>query len=232
MFKDKMVRIIQGVPAGLISLIVAMLMIATPASADDAEEIVTYELTIDISWSAETHPFEFPLNAHLSSFLAATHNSRYSMFRDGDTASSGLELVAENGRPSIMNAELAEAQRRKRVGSIVQIDPLRELPGQVTMTVTTTKSHPFFSFVSMIAPSPDWFTGAADVALVENDEWIETQAITLWAWDSGTDGGDTFRADNLETQPQQSIRLLATPHFLTASGLAPIGRARLRKLGE
>lgn len=232
MTRDSLADTIQGIAASLTGLAAAMLATVAPASAQDVEETVTYELTVDVAWSAETHPLDFPLNGHLSGFVVATHNSRYSMFKDGDTASSGLELMAENGRPSIIDAELAEAKRRDRVGSVVQIGALKEVPGQAVMTVTTTKSHPLMSFVTMLAPSPDWFTGAADIALVEDDAWVENRTVTLWAWDSGTDGGETYRADNLEIQPQQSIRLLATPHFLNADGLVAMGKATVRKLPQ
>lgn len=222
----------QAVSQTLISITAALMLLAAPALAMDEDETATYELELDITWSAETNPLDFPLGGHLSSVIAATHHGRYTMFRDGDTASSGLELVAENGRPSIMKAEMAEAQRRDRLDTIVEAGALKEVPGQVTVMITAKKSHPLLSFVTMIAPSPDWFTGAADISLIQDDRWIEQQEITLWAWDSGTDSGDTYTAQNLDTQPQQSVRLVTTPHFLNEAGLVPFGRATLKRVQE
>ena len=60
-------------------------------------------------WSRTTAPYEFPDRPHMSALIGATHNARYVLFRDGDTASSGLELVAENGRPRTLQAEFDEA---------------------------------------------------------------------------------------------------------------------------
>ncbi|EDQ34971.2 Spondin N [Hoeflea phototrophica DFL-43] len=222
----------QAVSRTSIGTIAALMLLVAPISAMDADETATYQLELDITWSAETNPLEFPLGAHLSSVLAATHHGRYTMFRDGDTASSGLELVAENGRTSIMKAEMAEAQRRDRLDAIIEAGALKKVPGQVTMTITAKKSHPLLSFVTMIAPSPDWFTGAADVSLIQDDKWIEQQEITLWAWDSGTDSGESYTAQNLDTQPRQSIRLVTTPHFLGEAGLVPFGRAMLKRVRE
>ena len=78
----------------------------------------------------------------------------------------------------------------------------------------------------MVAPSPDWFTGAADVPLMSDGAWIDTAEIVLWAWDSGT----IYTAPNADTQPHQTVRLVASPHFLTAKGLVAVGVARLHRL--
>ena len=90
--------------------------------------------------------------------------------------------------------------------------------------------HPLVSFVTMIAPSPDWFTGAADVALMTRGRWVEEVVVPLWAWDGGTDGGATYEAPNQDTPPRQSVRLLATAHFLRPGGLLPVGSATIRRV--
>ena len=204
------------------------LAFAVPAIADDTP--ATFEVTIDVTWSAETAPFEFPEFAHVTHFIGATHNDRYVLFRDGDIASSGLELVAENGRDRTLEAELAEAERRRRIGAIVEGPALETVPGQIAFQFTATPDHPLVSFVSMIAPSPDWFTGLADIPLRDGDTWIDAQTHTLWVWDSGTDAGATYVTPDADMQPQQSVRLLATPHFLTEAGLVPLGTATIRRV--
>ena len=203
---------------------------ANGGSASAAEEMATFELVIDITWSAETAPLEFPEQPHMSGLIGATHNSRYVLFRDGHTASSGLELVAENGRVKTLRAEFAEALRRGRLGTMIDGPNLEQAPGRISTTFTATKTHPLLSFVTMIAPSPDWFTGSADIALTAEDTWIEEAEIVLWAWDSGTDGGQTYEAPDDDMQPRQSIRLLASPHFLRTRGLVAVGTATLRRL--
>ncbi|MDU8944014.1 spondin domain-containing protein [Ovoidimarina sediminis] len=193
------------------------------ARADTA----TFKVTIDITWSAETAPFEFPQGGHVTHFIGATHNSRYVLFRNGQTASSGLELVAENGRDRTLEAELAEADRRGRIGGIVEGPALRTVPGQITFRFTVTPEHSLVSFVSMIAPSPDWFTGLADIPLHDGEAWIDAQDHPLWMWDSGTDASQTYATPDADLQPQESVRLVATPHVLTKDGLVPMGTARI-----
>ena len=89
--------------ARLAAAFAAMLLWTGAAAAQDtAKDTARYRLDIEITWQAKTHPFEFPADAHLSGFVAVSHTARYVLFGDGRTASSGLELVAENGRPAIL----------------------------------------------------------------------------------------------------------------------------------
>ena len=202
-------------------LIILGLLATAHAAADGAR----YRLELHISWSEKTHPVEWPEEGgHLSDLTGVTHNSRYVMFRDGHTASSGLKLVAENGRSSIMQAEFAEAKRRERIGQVIYGEKLKHVPGTIVAEFDVGEEHPLVSFVTMLAPSPDWFTGAASVPLRAGGEWRDRVDGPLMAWDAGTDSGDTYLAGNATTQPAESIRLLATRHFLGEGGLPAIGR--------
>ncbi len=212
-------------------MLVLALLAAYPAAAQahDAES-ARYRLAVDITWTAESHPLDYPDSAHFSGLVGATHNSRYIVFADGRTATSGLELVAENGRASVMLAEFAEGIRRNRVAETFQAPGLRALPGRFAATFQADPNRRFVSFATMIAPSPDWFTGAAGIDLRTGDGWVDRLEIPLWAWDAGTDSGETYTAADADTQPRESVRLLATPHFLTESGLTPVGVARIERL--
>ena len=201
---------------GIATFILAVLFMAALAPVNGtfaADKTAKFELTLDVTWSAAVSPFEFPSSAHLSGVIGATHNARYVLFRDGETASSGLELVAENGRVAILRAELAEAKRRRRVGSEIDGDDVKTVPGKISTQFETTTAHPLASFVTMVAPSPDWFTGAADVNLMAGDDWIDEIEVPLWAWDAGTDSGATFIARDDDSQPQESIRLVTNTTF-------------------
>ncbi len=205
----------------------ALLLPANIAKAEGQK----YRLVLNIGWSKATHPFEWPEGCgHMSDLIGATHNTRYVMFADGRTASSGLKLIAENGRSRTMKAELAEADRRRRIGQVFEAEGLKGVPGIISTEFTATDSNPYVSFVTMIAPSPDWFTGATGVALKRDGEWVNGLSITLRAWDSGTDSGPTFISKNMETQPAESTRLVANPHFLTQRGLLRMGTARIEKV--
>ena len=204
---------------------VAAILLASPGLA--AEPSARYRLDIDITWSEATHPLEFPAGAHMSDLIGATHHSRYAFFADGRTGSSGLESLAENGRTVIAGAEMEDAGRRNRVGEIFGADGLRPVPGKISASFTATEEHSLVSFATMVAPSPDWFTGAAAVPLLRGGAWVERVELTLWAWDAGTNTGASYSGEFTDTQPRESVRLLATPHMLGPDGLRPVGTAAL-----
>ena len=196
------------------------LVVAVPAIAADSAE---YRVTIQLDWSSARFPYQYPKDPHFSRVIGMTHNSKYSLFADGDTASSGLALVATNGRTSILKAELGEALRRRRVGMIHEGDALKAGVGTVVMTIQVTEAHNRFSFVTMVAPSPDWITGRADSVLNPNGVWVESLELPMWVWDAGVDSGQTLNAPNAPVQPRESVRLAANPYFLYRTGLKPIG---------
>jgi len=190
----------------------------------------TYELELNIDWSASLAPFEFPEDAaHLSSLIGLTHNDRVSLFADGETASSGLELVAENGRSGILKAQFDEMRRKKRIGAVVEADGIKSVPGKLSTTFKTTVDHPLLSVITMVAPSPDWFTGISAVLLRTDNKWADVIELPLWVWDAGTDSGTSFKAKNADTQPHESTRLLSTRHFLNSDGLIKFGTISIKR---
>ncbi|MEP4313281.1 MAG: spondin domain-containing protein [Anderseniella sp.] len=198
-----------------------------PVLADD----VRYKLELDISWSRDTHPHGWPANGgHMSGLIGATHHGRYVMFADGNTASSGVRSVAERGRPRILRAELEEASERKRVEHVFQADGIKQAPGRISATFAVSETHARVSFITMIAPSPDWFTGLACVKLRDDAGWRGKATYVLWAWDAGTDRGQSYASDNDANQPAESIRLVASPHFLDNTGLRQVGTATFTRI--
>ena len=203
--------------------------VATASAGDDT---ATFEVTVHISWSAETAPYEFPTDGHMSGIIGATHNHRYVLFRDGYTASSGLELVAENGRVATLRAEFAEAKRRKRIGTEIDGAADQEGPRQWDNDRDDHEAASAFILYHHGRTQSDWFTGVADFPLHRDGKWIDGAELTLWAWDSGTDNGTTYQAEDDDAQPQQSVRLLATPHFLTPQGVVPMGSMTIKRVSD
>lgn len=202
-----------------------LLMWATPAFAQD---VMRYAVTVTFSWDgapADGHPAD----KHWSRLIAFAHSSRYDLFGDGDTASSGLALVATNGRVSVLEAELAEGRRRDRVAGQVVLPGLDTGEGTFVFEIDVTEKHRFVSFATMLAPSPDWFSGVSGVDLMDDGVWRDL-TLPLWVWDAGADSGPDFSGPNMSTQPRQSVRLLTHPAFLTPAGLDPIGSVAFRRL--
>lgn len=211
----------------ILTLFLTVVMLAPTQAA--ANERARYEITIDLSWVGGDG-VEHPESPHWSRLVVVAHSPRYRLFRDGDTASSGLGLVAANGRVGVLEAEIAEARRRGRAGESTVAPGLNSGAGVFEVTIEVTDDHDYVSFATMLAPSPDWFAGAASVELRDGAAWREIVVVPLFVWDAGVDSGESFTAPNLETQPRQSVRLLTHPSFLRADGVRPIGVATFRLL--
>ncbi|WP_147107692.1 spondin domain-containing protein [Tateyamaria sp. syn59] len=206
---------------GARALICAILLVLGNVAA--AQDTAQYRVDVTFNWSDPR------LDAHWSRLIAFAHSSRYSLFRDGDTASSGLALVATNGRVSVLEAELAEGRRRGRVGAHMVLPGIAS-PGAFSFELTLDYRLDHISFATMLAPSPDWFSGASGVSLRVDEVWQDSVSVTLWPWDAGADSGPDHTGPNIDTQPRQSVRLLAHPDFLTPDGLKPIGHAIFTRL--
>ncbi len=102
-------------------------------------------------------------------------------------------------------------------------------PVCIYLKSTLAKREPS-THVTMVAPSPDWFTGVAGLMLLRKGQWVAGLTVPLWAWDAGTDSGATFTAKNQDTQPRESVRLIAAPHFLAAGGLRAVGSVSFVRL--
>ncbi len=214
----------------MIRILAALLFTLGFSSLAQAED-VQYQLDLDISWSGDTHPHDWPdSGGHMSGLIGATHHGRYVMFADGNTASSGVKSVAERGRQRILRAELDEAIERKRVKDVFQANGIAQVPGRISATFALSETHARVSFITMIAPSPDWFTGLAGVKLRDDNGWRDKATYVLWAWDAGTDRGASYASDNNANQPAESIRLVASPHFLDSSGLKQVGTATFTRI--
>jgi Spondin_N len=199
---------------------IATIALMSPASA---AESVKYKVQVDATWTAKSHPLDYPEDAHFSGIIGTTHNAKYRIFQDGGVPTAGLEKLSEEGKHSPLDSEIKGAIESGSAGVLFESDPLFEFPGQLTATFIADEAHPNVSAVMMVAPSPDWFTGVSNVALRKNGKWVEKITLKLWAYDAGTDSGTTYHAPDADTQPRQSTRINASLHFLGKDGLKPVG---------
>lgn len=142
------------------------------------------------------------------------HNGQFDLFDPETTASPGLELLAEEGNPSILSAEFVSATGGQGVegfitnpagfGGAPVLDPGET--GTITLTIDDTMLNQFFSFASMVIPSNDSFIGNGNPEAYRlfNDDgtFANPGDIEIFArdiWDSGTEvndpnGGAAFSA--------------------------------------
>ena len=80
----------------LASTLSASLLCLGAAQAASAQDGARYQVTFERTWSAETHPKDFPLLAHFSPVIGQTHAPGQALFQDGGTPTPGLERLCEH----------------------------------------------------------------------------------------------------------------------------------------
>ena len=99
------------------------------------------------------------------------------------------------------------------------------------LTFDVDEEHPLVSFVTMIAPSPDWFTGVTRLDLRDgNGGWVDSLTMDVFAWDAGTEDGMLFATDNPDTDPQGVITMVDQASLF--GGAAPVGRVTITQVPE
>ena len=207
----------------------AFLSTASVCAAVSAEQ-VTYRVTVEGAWTATSHPHEYPADAHFSWLIGATHDEGYRLFETGSFATPGLEALAEQGELSPYDAEIQAAIDQGNAGTAFQARPVERMPGNTVFEIAVDERRPLVSLVTMIAPSPDWFTGVADVRLLENGQWIAEKTLALEAWDAGTDSGATFTSPDADTMPRTEVGRTAGLHFAADGKSIPVGAVTFKRL--
>ena len=207
--------------------------LSAAASQALAAGTAVYEVRVERTWSASTHPRDYPGDAaHFSPGIGAAHAPAYKLFAEGGIATPGLETLSQKGRTSPFDMEIAGAQDKGAIGSSFMLSPVRNEGGESRAEFKADDMHALFSFATMIAPSPDWFTGVASVPLKRDGRWIETQTLPLYAWDSGTNGATTYQAMKVAVEPFAPTSINRAPMFVRDGAPVPVGKVTIRKLRE
>ena len=189
----------------------------------DGDALASYTVTFTAEWSATTHPVDFPANAHFSGLIGATHNHGVVFWRNNELATAGIQDMAERGRKSPLSEEVDTAITEGSARFKLSGDGIDVSPGSVSLDFTVSVDHPLVSLVSMIAPSPDWFVGVADLQLRDGDDWVDSLTVDLYAWDAGTDDGVTYTSANAPSTPHVPIYPLADGIFMVGDSVPTLG---------
>lgn len=201
---------------------------SAPALADDG---ATYEVTVTGLWTADRFPLEYPKagvlsGPHFSGVIGASHNGQYTLFADGRQPTAGLERLSEEGKHSPLDQEIKDAIAAGRAGALFETGPIKDFGSPAKGTVRVSMSNPEVSAVAMIAPSPDWFAGVANVSLVEGGQYVAEKTVDLYAHDSGGDDGATYTAADQDNNPKKATGIASSRHF----GGKPVARITFRKI--
>lgn len=166
----------------------------------------TYKVIITGTWTSPQHTI--PAGNHFTPFIGVAHDSKTYLFRLGTLASKGVEDIAEVGNSIIYDKQLDSLISRGKATNRFSIS-LPNITGTVSAITRVDLDHSYISFMSMIAPSPDWFAGIDSYNLLQGD-WVNDVTIVGYGYDAGTEEGDVFAYTNPETNPQMPVSKLNT----------------------
>jgi len=218
----------------LVAPLLSLMVFLTGCMDDDVPPpaaMVEYTVTFDATWSAATHPTDFPANPHFSPLVGLTHNASFSLWADGGTATAGMETVAETGGTATLLTEIAAAiADGSGHAQLLDSGNIGLSPGSTSLTFTAHIDHPLVSLVSMIAPSPDWFVGVHDLSLLSNGQWQQSITVDLVPWDAGTDSGSTYTSADADVTPHQPITEITGAPLASGGMVAPLGTYTFTRL--
>jgi hypothetical protein len=196
---------------------------------------VVYEVTLAPMWNATSHPMDYPKanllgGPHFSGLIGASHAAGYAIFSEGTMPSPGLERLSEEGKHTPLDAEIRAAIAAGTAGTLFETDAVKDLSKPATTKLAVSEAFPMVSAVAMIAPSPDWFAGASNVALREGGRWLAVKEVTLFAYDSGGDDGTTYTAADQDTNPKKPTRLNDAAPFKMGGQRVPVGKLTFRRI--
>lgn len=200
---------------------IASLSLASRADAQTSS--AEYRVTFISTWSASTHPANFPSNPHFSGLIGATHNASASFWQEGGLASPGIKSMAETGSKGLLQGEIESAIQAGTVNTLLSQGGLSTSPGSRTFTFHMSAEFPLVTLVSMLAPSPDWFVGVTSLSLYEDQQWVSEKVIDLFVYDAGTDSGTNYTSPNQATNPAHPISKIQGIPFLVDSEVLHVG---------
>jgi hypothetical protein len=188
---------------------------------------IEYEVIFDATWSAETHAQDFPGGAHFSGLVGGAHNGNVVFWEVGGLASQGIKRMAELGSQGTLASEISndpDASTATILGSTFGS------PGTATVVFTATKAFSRLTLVTMIAPSPDWFTGTSGLELFRHGRWRDGVVYSLVPHDAGTDSGTTYDSANVVTNPPEPIAIIDYAPMSPGGVVTPVGTFTINML--
>jgi hypothetical protein len=191
-----------------------------------------YQVVFKSTWSQATHPTNWPVAAHWSGLVGGTHNGSVHFWREGETASEGIRLMAERGQQGTLLSEIAPAITNGSAQMPLAGGGIGVSPGRVTLTFPEPmrRDFPLVTLVSMIAPSPDWFAGVDSLNMIQDGQWVKNLSVTVYGHDAGTDSGPSYSSPDEVTVPRGVVRRFAGFPAIQSGAIVPFGTFEFTRL--
>ena len=208
----------------------------TPTKVSKDQIGAEYSLLFESLWTPNSpHSGDsFPSSAHFSPPVLITHTSQAQFWAEGQTASEGVESMAEVGGTRQLGLEFSSKQRAHEALAALDGDSF-DWDEKQTITIAANTHADRLTVLTMIAPSPDWFVGLNGIALRNADgTWKDKITCELVGYDAGTEEGVRWSLSNDDTNPVQSIHKLSDSAALQTAGYdlsSPFLKVTITRIG-
>ena len=209
------------------------LSLSPPASdpAPAAYSAAVYTIDFQGGWTTAATPRGRPSGAHFSRLIGAVHNVGATFLERGETASDGVESMAETGGTSTLTNEINLQVNADPPAALAVLrgttDNIGPTATRTLSDVRVTTEHPRVTLTTMIAPSPDWFVGVSGLVLYDaQDGWLQTHTVDLYPWAAGTENGTRFSLSNTAAEPRGVITSISGAGKFSAEPIATLTFAR------
>jgi hypothetical protein len=167
-----------------------------------------------------------PENPHTGNMFLVSHDDEFELFKNGKFASKGVSQTAMFG--TLDDLYTIANNNKQHIGKIVTSKVL-ETPGSSELMIDVSSDMHQLSFVTMIAPSSDWFTGFS-IDLMKNEKWINHTTIPLYVHIAGTDSNQGFVTEHkLRTVPEP-IKIKQDNFLYPTGQVVPIAYVSIDKI--
>jgi hypothetical protein len=216
----------------LTMIILFFALFSVGAVSAETPTTARYRATFISTWSQETHPHfsgKLPNSAHWSVLVGGTHNDSITFWEVGQLASAGIKDVAERGSNGNLRGEIGAAITAGSADAVLEDNELLfNDTGTLVMEFDVISTYDRVTLVTMIAPSPDWFTGLNAQPLRDSSgNWLDEITVDLFPYDAGTDSGTDYTSGNAVTFPAQPI---ASAQGVTPFSAVPLGTLTFTRL--
>lgn len=112
-------------------------------------------------------------------YTGLSHSSDYSLFRNGEVASRGVQEFAETASTATFDKEGISADGDSAILDGFTAPPVLQGEGLSGATVFVDGNHSLISAMSKIVPSPDWFVGLDSLNLCEGGRFVESVTVQV-----------------------------------------------------
>lgn len=167
----------------------------------------SYSIVFNAQWNSENHPRRYPSSAHWSRLIGASFGYGDEYWQLNEKSTQGMKNMAEFGGTSTLVQEL-KSNADKYLDVQTARSGIGRGTGEMSLSLEVDGDHDRVGLVTMIAPSPDWFSGvsAAELCDYQTGEWKQNVELDLYAYDAGTDKGKYFDSENRPRSNYKDIK--------------------------